>query len=106
MGVRTCKGDAASSERGRYNLGVSYGVFHADISFIGSEDATFERRAVSATIERRMSATWTLALGAGVALPGSIVIDRDRYEIRPGWLGAITSSWLLVRHRGRAPFVL
>jgi len=106
MGIRTCKGDAAGGERGRYHLGVSYGVFHADISFIGSKDATFERRALSATFERRMSATWTLALGAGVALPGTIAIDGDRYKIRPGWLGAITSSWLLVQDRGRAPFVL
>ena len=37
---------------------------------------------------------------------GTIVIDGDRYKIRPGWLGAITSSWLLVQDRGRAPFVL
>jgi hypothetical protein len=83
---------------------VSYGVFGADLTFISSEDALLERRAVSASFERRMSETWTLSLGAGAALPGFIEMGGERHAIGAGWLVAISSSWRLLDGRGRVPF--
>lgn len=63
-----------------------------------------ERRAVSASIERRMSERWTLSLGAGAGLPGVIVMGGERHTIRTGWLVAASSSWRLLDGRGTLPF--
>jgi hypothetical protein len=83
---------------------VSYGVFGADLSFLSSEEATIERRAVSASFERRMSDTWTLSFAAGAGLPGHIEMGGERHTIGAGWLIAVSSSWRLLDGRGRIPF--
>jgi hypothetical protein len=63
-----------------------------------------ERRAVSASIERRMSERWTLSFAAGAGLPGVLVMDGERHEIQTGWLVAASSSWRLLDGRGTLPF--
>jgi hypothetical protein len=63
-----------------------------------------ERRAVSASLERRMSDTWTLSFAAGAGLPGLLVVGGERHQIDPGWLVAVSSSWRLADGRGSLPF--
>jgi hypothetical protein len=83
---------------------VSYGVFGADLSFLSSEEATIERRAASASFERRMSDTWTLSFAAGAGLPGGYIeMGGERHTIGAGWLVAVSSSWRLLDGRGRFP---
>ncbi|MCK6587972.1 MAG: hypothetical protein HUU21_08685 [Polyangiaceae bacterium] len=63
-----------------------------------------ERRAISASIDRRMSERWTLSFAAGAGLPGILVIGGERHEINPGWLVAVSSSWRLADGRKTLPF--
>jgi len=85
-------------------VGLSYGVFGADLAFTNAEEALMERRAVSASIDRRMSEAWTLSFAAGAGLPGLLVMDGERHTINPGWLVAVSSSWRLADGRGTLPF--
>jgi hypothetical protein len=63
-----------------------------------------ERRAVSASIDRRMSESWTLSFAAGAGLPGVLVMGGERHRIEAGWLVAVASSWRLADGRGTLPF--
>jgi hypothetical protein len=63
-----------------------------------------ERRAVSASIDRRMSDRWTLSFAAGAGLPGLLVMGGERHQIQTGWLVAASSSWRLADGRGTLPF--
>lgn len=65
-----------------------------------------ERRAATVMFERRMSDTWTIAAGAGAALPGLLEIGRERYAITSGWLVSGAMSWRLLEARGNLPFLL
>ncbi len=69
-------------------------------------EATIQRRAATISLERRMSETWVLSLSGGMGLPGHLLIDGERHDIRTGWLGALTSSWRLVDGEGSTPFIL
>lgn len=62
-----------------------------------------ERRALSASIDRRMSDWWTLSFAAGAGLPGFLITGGERHQIQTGWLVAVSSSWRLAG-RGTLPF--
>jgi hypothetical protein len=85
---------------------VSYGVFGTDLIFLSGASASIERRAISATFERRMSDTWTLAASAGAGLPGHILLGGERYLIEPGFFAAVASSWRVLAGEGELPFLL
>jgi hypothetical protein len=65
-----------------------------------------ERRAISASVDYRLSAASTLSFGGGASLGGRLVMNGNRYEIAPGWLATASYSRRLLDGRGAAPFLL
>lgn len=65
-----------------------------------------ERRAVSASLDYRLSATSTLSLGGGAGIGGLLIMKGARHEISPGWLVSGAYSRRLLDGRGAAPFLL
>lgn len=102
--VTTCNGDGDGMQR--WHAGLSYGVFGSNLSFIQNVGVGIERRAVSASVEYRVSPTTTFGGGAGAGLGGLITPGAERYRILPGWMVTGTYSRRLVDGTGKKPFVL
>ncbi len=85
---------------------MAAGYAWSNLVFAGKYDVAIERRAVVATIERRLSSAWTLQVGAGGILWGSLRTGSQRYDFGPGWSASIATSYRLLDGRGRKPFVL
>jgi hypothetical protein len=91
----------------RWHAGASFGVFGSDLTFgKAASDVFIERRAISASLDYRLSAANTLSFGGGAGLGGRMVINNDQYEITPGWLVTASYSRRLLEGRGAAPFIL
>lgn len=88
-------------------MGATYGVFGSDLTFgSGASDVSIERRAVSASIDYRLSAVSTLSVGVGAGLGGRLVLRDTRYEILPGWIVSGAYSRRLLDGSGSWPFLL
>jgi hypothetical protein len=86
---------------------VSFGVFGSNLTFGGeASDVFIERRAVSASLDYRISDISTLSLGGGAGVGGLVIMKGARYEISPGWLVSGAYSRRLLDGRGAAPFLL
>lgn len=91
----------------RWRAGATFGVFGSDLTFgKAASDVAIERRAISASLDYRLSVGNTISLGGGAGLGGRLVIKNDRYEINPGWLVTASYSRILLQGRGAAPFIL
>lgn len=109
--VITCKGDdhgapGAAVAGPRFRGGVSFGVFGSRLSFFDGPALGIERRAVSASLEYRLTDEMTVGGGAGVGLGGVFAEGSERYEVLPGWLLLATWSRRLLDGRGNKPFLL
>lgn len=74
--------------------------------FAGDIDVSIERRAVVATYERRLGSAWTVQVGAGGILWGSLGVSGARHSFGPGWSASVATSYRLLDGRGRMPFLL
>jgi len=85
---------------------VTAGYAWTDLIFGGDVTVPIERRAVVGTIERRLGARWTLQLGAGGILWGSLLAKGVRHHFGPGFSASLATSYRLRDGRDGYPFVL
>lgn len=71
-----------------------------------SVDASFEKYAVMASLERRLGDRWTLGGGLGSTLAGTLDANGVASTVSPGPLGALTASFRPLDEGAIAPFVL
>lgn len=92
----------------RYHVGVSFGGFRSELSFLGSNgiEASLRREAVTASFDYRLDAATTLSAALGAGTGGLLITSGQRHDILPGVLVAGSFSRRLVEGRGPAPFVL
>jgi len=85
---------------------VASGYGWTNLVFDGTTRVEMDRRAVVGTIERRLGSRWTLQLGAGGILWGSLVTGDKRYTFGPGWSVSMSTSYRLRDGRDGGLFVL
>jgi hypothetical protein len=76
------------------------------IVFGGKTRVDIDRRAVVATIERRLTSKWTLQAAAGGIVSGTLNVGGVHHWFGPGWSAGIATSYRFLDGRGRSPFVL
>ncbi|MFT3766955.1 MAG: hypothetical protein QM820_15770 [Minicystis sp.] len=111
--VTTCSGDDHGADararplEQRFHAGASYGVFGSSLSFAdGPSRVDIQRRAVTASLEYRITDDMTAGGGAGAGLGGLFTVGDARYKVLPGWMVTATWSRRLLDGAGRAPFLL
>jgi hypothetical protein len=83
-----------------------HGLTSTDLSFSNDEEAQLRRRAVSASLERRLGERWSIQAGAGASLGGDVTIGGERYDFDPGWLASVGGSFRILEGVGLEPFLL
>ncbi|TKD07592.1 hypothetical protein [Polyangium fumosum] len=89
-----------------YRVGATVGYAWTNLVFAGKYDVAIDRRAAVATFERRLGSAWTLQLGAGGILWGSLREGARRYDFGPGWSASVATSYRLLDGRDRFPFLI
>ena len=69
-------------------------------------DASFDKYAVLASVDRRLGDRWTVGGGVGSTVTGNIDVNGVTSTVSPGPLGAITASFRPLDEGTVAPFVL
>lgn len=87
-------------------MGATLGYGWTNLVFDGSIPVAIERRAVTATLERRLASRWTLQIAAGGILWGSLRVGAERHDFGPGWAAAVATSYRLRDGSDGWPFVL
>lgn len=87
-------------------MSLAHGLTSTDLSFSNDEQAALRRRALTATLERRLGERWAVQAGAGASLGGDVTIAGDRYELDPGWLATLGGSFRILEGAGPEPFLL
>lgn len=90
----------------RYRAGFVVGHAASTLVFDGETRVDIDRRAILATIERRLSEKWTLQAAAGGIVTGTLKVGADRHVFGPGWSAGISASYRALDGRGRLPFLL
>lgn len=90
----------------RFRAGAVIGHAASTLVFEGKTRVDINRRAILATIERRLSEKWTLQVAAGGIVAGTLNDNGDRYAFGPGWSAGISTSYRALDGRGRSPFLL
>jgi hypothetical protein len=90
----------------RFRASVVIGHAASTLVFEGKTRVGIDRRAILATIERRLSSKWTLQVAAGGIVAGTLKVDQDRYFFGPGLSAGVTASYRVLDGRGRMPFLL
>jgi len=89
-----------------YRASLVAGHSESNLIFDGKTRVGIDRRAILATIERRLSDKWTLQAAAGGIVTGMLEVGRERYAFGPGWSAGISTSYRVLDGRGWKPFVL
>ncbi len=103
------KGETKSrpaSKAKRFRGSVVIGHASSTLIFEGKTRVDINRRAILATLERRLSDKWTLQVAAGGIVAGTLNDKGDRYVFGPGWSAGVTGSYRVLDGRGRSPFLL
>lgn len=95
---------APAVKRNRASLVIGHAS--STLVFDGKTRVDIDRRALLATIERRLSSKWTLQAAAGAIATGALKIGDERYFFGPGWSAGISASYRALDGRGRMPFLL
>jgi hypothetical protein len=74
--------------------------------FDGKTRVALERRAALGTFEARLSPRWTLQVGAGGILWGSLAVGRERHLFGPGWALGASGTYRLRDGADGWPFVI
>jgi hypothetical protein len=90
----------------RWRVGGGFGYFWSDLVFDGDRDAAIERRALTASIAYRPTDRWSIELGGGASVSGSLTLESVRQRIEPGWMASGAASFQVLRGEGSAPFLL
>lgn len=90
----------------RMRASIVVGHAASTLVFDGSTRVGIDRRAVFATLERRMSSQWTLQVAAGGIAIGSLKVNGDTYSFGPGWSAGLSASYRALDGRGAKPFLL
>ncbi|MBK9264627.1 MAG: hypothetical protein IPM54_33185 [Polyangiaceae bacterium] len=89
-----------------YRASIVIGHAESTLRFDGRTNVDIDRRALLATIERRVSEKWTLQAAAGGIVTGMLKVGQDRHVFGPGWSAGISASYRAVAGSGWKPFVL
>ena len=97
---------APKAKAKRMRASVVIGHAASTLIFDGKTRVDINRRAILATLERRLSEKWTLQAAAGGIVTGTLNDNGDRYVFGPGWSAGVTASYRALDGRGRSPFLL
>src|SRR5690349_9124206 len=89
-----------------HRASIVMGHAESKLIFDGKIRVGIDRRAILATIERRLSDRWTLQGAAGGIVTGMLTINKERYDFGPGWSAGISTSYRALDGHGWKPFVL
>jgi hypothetical protein len=90
-------------------VGVSTGWVstHLELTTAGvTQEASFTKTAVTASLERRFGDRWTFGASAGSTLAGTLQPPVSTYDVSPGPLLTFTGSFRALDEGRVAPFVL
>lgn len=108
-GVVSCAGtgdgEPARAATPTWRGSVTGGVFWSDLVFDDDREATLRKSAVL-TSHDFLLGDWTLTLGAGALLEGSLETAGQAFDLGPGWVASGAASFTALDGRGSAPFVL
>lgn len=106
----TCSGTSEAGEaegsaplRGRGS--VTFGWGRAHLFFFDGEDVTFDKFALLAQSDLFFG-KFTVTLGAGSILQGSLDAPDGSHEVGPGWLGSAGLSWRVLEDEGALPYLV
>lgn len=88
--------------RGR--IAAAAGWSRSHLSFDG-EDVRFDKPAVLTTSDL-YAGKFTVTLGAGGLDFGTLVTERETYDVGPGWLAAAGVSWRVLAEEKVIPYVV
>jgi hypothetical protein len=71
-----------------------------------TQEASFDKQAVSVSLERRVGERWTLGGALGTTLVGSLKPPGSSFDVSPGPLLTLTGSFRALDEGTIAPFVL
>ncbi len=77
-----------------------------ELTFSNDEGAALRRRAVTFGLERRLGEAWAIQLTGGLSLGGDVTVGKERYELSPGWLAALSGSYRVLDGDRYAPFLV
>lgn len=109
-GIQTCSdpgngGDDGGARFRRFRVGAAFGAFSSTLK-LSAHDVDIAQRAVTATLDVRVSDRWTLQGGLGAVLAGSLATEGRHFDVKPGWLFSVGAGYRILDGQGAAPFLL
>lgn len=92
----------APAPRGRISLAAGWSRSH--LSFEGA-DAYFDKPSIVAASDI-YAGKFTITFGVGGLALGSLVTERERYDVDAGWIGAAGLSWSVLAEDEDLPYVV
>jgi hypothetical protein len=106
VGASACSLSEHEEEvRKKWRVGANYAYTSTAIRFDGSTTLDETRHTVLATLAYQPTPRWTLELGLGALIAGSLD-GAASYSMRPGLVTTVGASYQLVETEGARPFVL
>lgn len=73
---------------------------------VGGDSADVSHRAVTASVELRLSDRFTVQVGGGSTLGGVLDLGARRFTLAPGWIAAAGGSLRILDGAGKWPFLI
>lgn len=89
-----------------WSVALVHGLTSTDLTFSNDEEAALRRRAVTASLERRLGERWAIQASAGASLGGDVSVAEERYDFDPGWLASLGGTFRILEGAGLEPFLL